>query len=128
MALSANANIALRNISLQGAGHGEGDEIRAAIDRSVAGLADGYKIARGTVTLDGTNPTGVDTGLAAIVCAVVTLKADATPGDDPTSFSVNYAPGDPILSIYAYKTNGTDPTLVDSTNNAATVNWIAIGT
>lgn len=85
----------------------------------------GQKIRAGTVTLDGSNPTPVVTGLTTILAATVSLKAAATPGDDPTSFSVGYSGG--TLSIYAYKTDGADPTLVASTNAAATVDWIAVG-
>lgn len=85
----------------------------------------GLQIRAGVATLDGTNPTPVTTGLDSIVAAFCTLAAAATPGDDPTSFS--YAASGGTLSIYAYKTNGSDPTLVDSTNNAATVAWLAVG-
>lgn len=96
----------------------------------VEGVAAGYKIARGEATLDGTNPTPIVTGLATVVACTVTLKAAATPGDDPISFSVNYGGGVAAgtVNLYAYKTNGTDPTLVDSTNAAAVVSWIAVGT
>lgn len=85
----------------------------------------GLKVRAGTATLDGSNPTPVTTGLSTIVAATVSLKATATPGDDPTSFSVGYSGG--TLNIYAYKTDGTDPTLVASTNSSATVDWIAVG-
>lgn len=89
----------------------------------------GLKIARGTATLDGSNPTTVATGLNTIVAAVVSLKAASTPGDDPSWVSHNYSGADGNLDIYAYKnTGGTDPTLVASTNSSATFDWIAIGT
>lgn len=88
-----------------------------------------YRIARGTATLDGSNPTTVATGLNTIVAAVVSLKAASTPGDDPSWVSASYSGSDGNLDIYAYKnTGGTDPTLVASTNNSATFDWIAIGT
>lgn len=95
----------------------------------VAGVAAGYKIARGTVTLDGGNPTTAATGLTTIVTAVVGLKQTAAPGDDPSWLSHNYTGSDGNLDIYAWKnTGGTDPTLVASTNSSATIDWIAIGT
>ena len=112
------------NVHLNGASLFDASE--NDIKTGVAGLTAGVKIASGTVTLDGTNPTPVTTGLTAVVSAVVSLKAAATPGDDPTSFSVGYSGG--TLNIYAYKVDGTDPTLIASTNNAATVDWIAVGT
>lgn len=89
----------------------------------------GLRLARGTATLDGSNPTTVATGLNTIVAAVVSLKAASTPGDDPSWLSANYSGSDGNLDIYAYKnTGGTDPTLVASTNSTATVDWIAVGT
>lgn len=103
----------------------------AVLNAAVPGVAAGYKIARGEVTLDGSNPTSVVTGLATVVAVVATLKAATTPGDDPSWLSVNYGGGVTAgtFDVYAYKnTGGTDPTLVDSTNNAAVFSWIAIGT
>lgn len=96
----------------------------------IAGVAAGYKIARGEATLDGTNPTPIVTGLATVVACTVTLKSASTPGDDPVAFTVDYAGAVTAgtVNLYAWKNNGTDPTLVDSTNNAAVVSWIAIGT
>ena len=86
------------------------------------------KIARGTATLDGSNPTPVTTGLSVVLAAVVGLKQVSAPGDDPSWLSHNYTGADGTLNIYAWKnTGGTDPTLVASTNSTATVDWIAIG-
>lgn len=103
---------------------------RQQLTSPIQGVAAGYKVARGEVTLDGGNPTPIVTGLASVVACTVALKAAATPGDDPTSFSVDYggAVAAGTVNLYAYKTDGTDPTLVASTNAAAVVSWIAIGT
>jgi hypothetical protein len=90
--------------------------------------ANELKVVSGEVTLDGSNPTPVDTGLRGIVSAVVIQKSTATPGDDPSGFTVNYGPTSGVLDIYAWKnTGGTDPTLVASTNNAAVVSYMAVG-
>lgn len=95
-----------------------------------AGVAAGYKIARGEATLDGTNPTPITTGLATVVACTVTRKSAVAPGDDPVDFSVDYAGAVTagVVNLYAWKHDGTDPTLVASTNAAAVVSWIAIGT
>lgn len=90
----------------------------------------GYTLARGEVTLDGSNPTSVTpTGLGVVICAVATLKQATAPGDDPVALTVNYGGAVPAgqLDIYAWKTDGSDPTLVASTNASAIVSWIAIG-
>lgn len=88
-----------------------------------------YRIARGEVTLDGSNPTPVTTGLNTIVSAQVTLKSASAPGDDPSWVSVDYSGSDGTLNVYAWKnTGGTDPTLVASTSSTAVFCWTAIGT
>lgn len=84
-------------------------------------------IASGTVTLDGSNPTPVTTGLTTITAASVSLVSNAAPGDDPSWLSYDVSGG--TLNVYAWKnTGGTDPTLVASTNNTAVIGWIAVGT
>ncbi len=87
----------------------------------------GHILAFGEVTLDGSNPTPVTTGLTTVLAAFVIQKSTATPGDDPSGFTVSYSGG--TLNIYAWKnTSGTDPTLVASTDSAAVLCWFAIGT
>jgi hypothetical protein len=100
----------------------------AAGGSGAAGVAAGYKIARGSAALDGSNPTTVVTGLATIVAAVVSLDGTAAPGDSTSVLTShnNATPGS--LDVYGWKnTGGTDPTLVASTGTE-TFNWIAIGT
>jgi predicted RecA/RadA family phage recombinase len=92
------------------------------------------RVAFGEVTLDGANPTSAlvaATGLSTIIAATASLKSAVAPGDDPSWLSVDYGGGVAAgqLDIYAWKnTGGTDPTLVASTNAAAVISWIAIGT
>lgn len=103
----------------------------AALATAPAGVAAGYKIARGEVTLDGSNPTSITTGLATVVGATVARKSATSPGLDATivtcDFGGSVAAGQ--LDVYAWKPTGTgDCTLIASTNNSAVVSWIAIGT
>lgn len=84
------------------------------------------KTIAGTVTLDGSNPTPVTTGLTTIDAAQVSLNSSSAPGDDPSWLSCDWTGG--TLNIYAWKnTGGTDPTLVASTNNSAVVSWVVFG-
>ena len=120
---------------------GSGDElsvesgagIRVNTGATVADLAQTVggarlRIASGTVTLDGSNPTSATTGLSGIITAVVGLKQTTAPGDDPSWLSCNYSGTSGSLDIYAWKnTGGTDPSLVASTDSTATVDWIAVG-
>lgn len=90
----------------------------------------GQAVAFGEVTLDGSNPTAVATGLASITAATVSFKTPNALADDPNALSCNY--GDPVtagtLNIYAWKnTSGTDPTQVASENDSVVVSWIAVG-
>lgn len=114
--------------ALKIAGTDKTSALAAAVAAPVAGVAAGYKIARGTVTLDGSNPTAAATGLATIVAAVACIKSATAPGDDPVVVTVDYTGANGTLNIYAWKHDGTDPTLVASTNNTVTVDWIAVGT
>lgn len=91
-------------------------------------LGNEAKVFAGEVTLDGSNPTVIQTGLRGIVAAAVVQKTTSTPGDDPSGFTVDYSEASGALSIYAWKnTGGTDPTLVASTNSAAVISVVAVG-
>ncbi|MBX9877626.1 MAG: hypothetical protein K2Y22_04140 [Candidatus Obscuribacterales bacterium] len=107
-----------------------GNDRTSALATAPAAVAAGYKIARGEVTLDGSNPTSVTTGLATVVAAMACIKKATTPGDDPIAITVDYAGSVTAgqLDLYAWKTDGSDPTLVASTNNTGVISWIAIGT
>lgn len=99
-----------------------------ALSAPIAGVAGGYKLARGETALDGSNPTTVITGLATVVSFVAMLKSTATPGDSTSVLTWNPNGTAGSADVYAWKnTSGTDPTLVASTGTE-TFDWIAIGT
>ena len=103
-----------------------GTDRTAALATAPAGVAAGYKIARGEIALDGSNPTPVTTGLTTIVSAAVALKGTSAPGVG-TSI-VTYGVSGGTLNIYAWKPTGSgDCTLIASTGTE-TVGWVAIGT
>ncbi len=113
---------------LRAATDGLASDVDAVAAASVAGVATGYKLARGTAALDGTNPTPVATGLATIVSAVVQLRGASTPGDGTSVLTTDYTGSDGTLNVYGWKnTSGTDPTLVASTGTDS-FDWVAIGT
>lgn len=86
-----------------------------------------YCLMWGTVTLGGTNPTPV--ALAGYVTAldfgVANIIATSTPGDDPVLVCTSVSTT--TLNIEAYKNNGTDPTLLDSTDSSTVIAWFAAG-
>lgn len=101
----------------------------ASVTNAVAGVASGYKIARGSTALDGSNPTPVTTGLATVVSATVTLRGSSAPGVGTsvlTQANTNWGTG--ALSVYAWKVTGAgDATLIASTGTE-TFDWVAVGT
>lgn len=106
-----------------------GTAVTTALATAPAAVAAGYKIARGTTALDGSNPTPVTTGLSTVVAATVSLEGSSAPGVGTSVLTVattNYATG--ALAVYAWKVTGTgDATLIASTGTE-TFEWIAIGT
>lgn len=108
-----------------------GTDRTTALSTAPAGVAAGYKIARGEVTLDGSNPTAIATGLATVVAATVTNKRSTAPGLDPHIFTVDYGGGVAAgtVNLYAWKpTTSTDTTLIASTDADDVISWVAIGT
>ncbi len=80
----------------------------------------------GVVTLDGTNPTPITTGLNAVESVVFTNHRTDTPADDPNEFTAGISGG--TVNLYAWKhTSGTDATLVASTDSDDTIGWLAQG-
>lgn len=114
------------NIETGGALKFNGVDQATALATAPAGVAAGYKIARGEAALDGSNPTTIATGLATVVSFVATLKGTTAPGDNTSVLTVNINGTD--VDVYAWKnTGGTDPTLVASTGTESFY-WIAVGT
>lgn len=68
----------------------------------------------GVGTLDGSNPTSIETGMANPVGAVLTLIGSSAPGDNTSVLT--YVVNGTAIDVYAWKnTSGTDPSLVAST-------------
>ncbi len=87
----------------------------------------GARMSSGTLTLDGTNPTTAATGLTSISSCVLTNRRSATPGDEVTTLTW-MATGAATLEVYAWTTNGTDPTLLGSGDANDIIGWICMGT
>lgn len=122
------------NLHLNGAALYDANELNQAtalaavgVGNAVAAASSGVLLASGTVTLDGSNPTPVTTGLTTITGVALTFNTSTALGDDPNSLSWTASGG--TLNIYAWKnTSGTDPTQVASTDSVTVVGWVAVGT
>jgi hypothetical protein len=100
------------------------------ITKMAQGVVGGYLIARGEVTLDGSNPTTITTGLTTVVACVVVDKRATAPALDPIAFTVDYGGGVTAgtVDVYAWKaTDSTHPTLIASTDADDVLSWIAVG-
>jgi hypothetical protein len=97
------------------------------LTKAILGSAAGLMVDAGEVTLDGGNPTVVTvTGMTSITAVTLTIKSATALGDDPVQ--VSYNTSGTTLNIYAWKNDGSDPTLVASTNSAIVIGWVAYGT
>lgn len=102
------------------------DVTNAVATGGIAGVAAGYKLARGETALDGSNPTPVATGLATVIAFVAILKGSVAPGVG-TSALTSVISGT-TANVYAWKVTATgDATLIASTGTESFY-WIAVGT
>lgn len=114
------------NIESGGALQIAGSDRTAALATAPAAVAAGYKIARGTSTLDGSNPTDVSTGLTTIVACFANIITSVAPGVN--TGTLTYTASGATLSIYGWKpTSSGNPTLIASTGNDA-FSWFCVGT
>lgn len=97
----------------------------------VAGVADGYKIARGEHTTVAASDTVV-TGLATVISIVATLESDPVAGMQHVTADVGDQAGTPAAGSVLIKgwkaTAAGDTALIAATTFTKKVNWVAIGT
>lgn len=103
-----------------------GTDRTTALASAPAAVAAGYKIARGTGTLDGSNPTSVITGLANCIALTVNILGTTAPGVSTDVITVDMTPGTGQVDLYGWKNTGA------GTQGASTgtdlFGWIAVGT
>ena len=99
-----------------------------SVANPVAALATGYKIVAGDVLLDGSNPTPVATGLAAIVGAVATLRSTLASTGAPVVLQTQFTTSTGNLDIYAFAFLSTaDSALTGSASTTHRANYLAWG-
>lgn len=113
--------------ALKIAGTDKTTALSAAVANPVNGVAASYKLARGTITLDGSNPSSAAHGLTTVIACTVTDVRSTAPGVDPTAFT--YAIATTNIDVYAWKPTATaDTALIASTDSDDVIAWICIGT
>lgn len=97
----------------------------------IAGVASGYKIARGTVTPTNTSTT-IATGLATVVAVVVSFKGNPSLTHMYNAASVGNQAGAPAAGSFVLTalkpTAANDATPIAATTPWSAVDWVAIGT
>jgi hypothetical protein len=137
VSLAKMANIATDTfIARDTAGTGVPEAVSAAnalaMMVGVAGVAAGYKVARGVAAVTGTLDvvTGLTTVVAVIATAQDDLDGDTLAGVSATIGNQSGAPAAGSITIKAWKVTAGgaagNPTLI-AANAAKSVNWIAIG-
>lgn len=103
----------------------------AQINLLTAGVAAGYKVARGQHTTVDENDTVV-TGLATVVAVVASLNDDPVAGCQFVTASIGDQAGAPAAGSVLIKTwkatAAGDTALIAASTFSKKVNWIAIGT
>lgn len=87
----------------------------------VAGVAAGYKVARGITALDGSNPTTIATGLTTILGFSATLNRSTAVSSGTAFVTYNNISGGSV-DVYGWVLAGSAST---GTENVA---WVAVGT
>lgn len=110
---------------------GEMTKTAAEMNLLTAGVAAGYKIARGVASIDAASKDIV-TGLTTVVAAVVSMVGDPSMTHFMSSVTVGNQTNAPVagsIRIKSWKpTAANDVTPIAATSTFASVSWIAIGT
>lgn len=89
---------------------------------NISGVAAGYKVARGSTSFDGSNPTTVATGLATVVSCDEALRRGSSALSTGTAFATHDAPSGANVDFYEWTIAGTAST------GTETFDWICVGT
>lgn len=95
----------------------------------IAGVAAGYKVARGQHTSVAASDT-IETGLATVVAAVANLDDDPVDGVMEVTCSIGNQAGAPAagsILIKGWKRTDADETPIAATTFGKKINWIAFG-
>jgi uncharacterized membrane protein YgaE (UPF0421/DUF939 family) len=87
---------------------------------AVEGVGAGYRIARGSTALDGSNPTTIATGLTTVVSFVATLIRDSAVSSG-TAFVTHATPSGGDVAVYGWVLTGS------ASSGTEAVDWIAVG-
>lgn len=112
--------------ALKVAGTDKTSALSAAVTTPVAGVAAGYKVARGETALDGSNATSVAHGLTTCIAFVATLKGTAAPGLGTSVLTANINGAN--VDVYAWKPTGANDTTLIASTGTESFYWVAVGT
>lgn len=93
----------------------------------IKGVADGYKLARGSTTLDGSSGTPVATGLAGVVAAGVNLQTSAFTTGMPVFFTTQFTTSTGNVDVYAWIASSSASNALAESTSTGVISWWAIG-
>ena len=93
---------------------------------SVAGVAAGYKLARGVTSVTGATGGDITTGLGTVIAVVAVLGADASLNANAVSAVVGGTAGHITVKVWKPTATGDCTPILSTT--ATNVEWVAIGT
>lgn len=93
----------------------------------VKGVADGYRVARGSASLDGSSGSQIATGLAGVVAAGVSLQTSAFTTDMPSWFSVQFTSATGNVDVYPLVSTSSGSNALGASTSTGVINWWALG-
>lgn len=92
------------------------------------GVGTGYKIARGQVVLDGSNPTQASHGLTTVdSCVLTNNRSSAIASGEPVLLTYATA-ATSTINIYAWWHGATVSAVTASTDSTDLISWLCVGT
>lgn len=92
------------------------------------GVGTGYKIARGQVILDGSNPSQASHGLTTVQACTLTNNRTTVMGANEPHYFTYATAATSTLNVYAWLYHATQANVTASTDSNDVVSWMCIGT
>jgi hypothetical protein len=102
------------------------DVTTAVATGGVAGVAAGYKIARGSTSVTGATGGDINTGLATVLGVAASIGADISLNANEVSAALSATPGH--ITVKVWKPTATGDCTPIASTTATVINWVAVGT
>jgi hypothetical protein len=104
-----------------------GSDITSSVAGSgVAGVAAGYKLARGSTAVTGVSGGDIATGLATVLGCAASIGVDIGLNANEVSCALSATPGH--ITVKVWKPTATGDCTPIASTTSTTINWVAVGT